>query len=260
MTTQPRTTGPLGLLLIGFFAFITIGFAIGLLNIAWTYMYPEFGVQLADLGVLLFFATAGRLLVAFLSGRLIGGLGLGLVLLLGSVIAGVGLFGIVIVQTWPPLLIAMFVVSLGIGLIDAGLNTFVSANYTTSQLNWLHASFGVGMTFAPAVVTLFVVTAQDSWRWSYLVALIVAVVLMVLFALTLRRWRLASSDDATAPGSSGARVAPLHESLRLPLVWMGIVVVFVYGSAEIGAGRLTNTLFVEGRGIDQETASFWISL
>ena len=143
-------------ILVSYLIFIAIGIAIGLLNIAWTYMQPTFGVSLDSLGTLLSAAMLGGLIAAFLSGAIISRLSLGPVLVGGMVFAGLGMLGYAIAPVWLILLFAAFVASIGKGTMDAGLNNFVSANYGTSQMNWLHACWGIGLTIAPAIVTYFI--------------------------------------------------------------------------------------------------------
>src|SRR4030042_3243603 len=111
-----RKNGPLSLLLIGYFPFIVIGLPTGILNIAWTYMQPTFHVTLGSLGLLLGVGTLGYLLSSFMSGRVIGRLGVGNGLLLGSVLGALGIVNYILAPTWETLLIFSFFGSLGGGL------------------------------------------------------------------------------------------------------------------------------------------------
>ncbi len=256
MITATRTR-PLSLLIIAYFAFIAIAIPDGILNIAWTYMQTDFTVPLESLGVLLGVAMTGRLLTAFTSGSLIGRFGIARYLIGGVLLMMAGLSGYAFSPSWVTLLVAAFVAAMGAGALDAGLNTFVSAGYTTGQLNWLHAAYGVGVTLGPVVATYVIVTTGQSWRVSYWLAVIPAVIVVVLFVVTLAGWTLRSQTSAEKAASPPAS---LRESLGVPLVLLGAAIFFMYGAVEIGVGNLANTLFVEGRGAPQETASFWISL
>jgi fucose permease len=249
------------LLLIAYFAFVLIGLPGGVFNIAWTYMQKPFDVSLDSLGVLMGAGTIGYLFMSFISGRLVVRLGLGRVLLLGGGLMLVGLLGYVLAVTWGVLLVAACIASMGSALIDSGLNTFISANYSTSRLNWLHAAFGLGATIGPIMVTFIVVTLGQSWRIGYgiLVALLIGFCAIMLF--TLPQWTLKTDEkhETAQKTESDRRGISILETLRVPAVLLSITLVFVYGGLEVGAGQLSNTLFVEGRGITQETAGFWIS-
>ncbi len=244
-------------LFIAYLAFIVIGIATGLLNIAWTFMQPAFGVSLDSLGVLLTAAMLGGLMAAFMSGALIGRLTMGPVLVGGMVFAGAGLLGYAMAPVWIVLLAAAFLASIGKGTIDAGFNNFVSSHYGASQMNWLHACWGIGLTIAPTVVTVSVLNLSQGWRLSYVISGLLVLGLGLMILLTLPRW----SIKKTARGrieNEGGRTS-IRLTLRRPIVLMSVLLLFVYGGIEIGTGQLANTLFVEARGISQENSSAWVS-
>ena len=243
-------------ILVSYLIFIAIGIAIGLLNIAWTYMQPTFGISLDSLGTLLSAAMLGGLIAAFLSGAIISRLSLGPVLVGGMVFAGLGMLGYAIAPVWLILLGAAFVASIGKGTMDAGLNNFVSANYGTSQMNWLHACWGIGLTIAPAIVTFFVLDLQGGWQSAYAIMGFALLLLGLVILATLPQWQLKKAKHDKQKGTAGT---PLRQSLGKPIVLIGLLFFFLYGGIEIGTGQLANTLFVEARGIPQETASAWVS-
>lgn len=245
------------LLIIAYLAFIVIGMPLGVLNIAWTYMQTTFDVSLASLGVLLTLSTVGQLAVSFTGGRLIARLGFGRFLLSGTTLLGVGLLGYMLSPSWPVLLVSVILTSMGSGTLDVGLNIFTSSHYSAGRLNWLHAAFGMGVTLGPIVATLIIVTLGQSWRWSYACILVMQLALAACFLFTLKHWTLKSVQDTQHPGLGVAGVA---ETLRLTAALLLLALFFFYGGAEIGIGQLSNTLFIQGRGVDQATSSFWISL
>jgi fucose permease len=249
--------GSLAPLLIAYFAFITIGLPDGALNIAWTYIHPTFGVPFDALGVLLLFVVIGRMSITFAAGRLIAALGIRGVLLIGASLLTAGALGMSTAPAWDILLIAVLLTWLGSGALDAALNTFVSANYSVGRLNWLHAAYGVGATAGPALMTVLIAQLALEWRWGYALMIAPGVIALALFALTPNDWRVESAETI---GTRHADTAGVRETLRSPLVWLGMLLFFVYGGAEIGTGQLANPLLMGGRGVDQETAGFWISM
>ncbi|MBX3081260.1 MAG: MFS transporter [Anaerolineae bacterium] len=257
-----RKNGPLSLLLIAYFSFIVIGLPPGILNIAWTYMQSTFNVTLSALGLLLGVGTVGYLLSSFMSGRVIGRLGIGNGLLLGSVLGTLGMLNYVLAPTWETLLIFSFIGSLGGGILDTALNTFVSANYSAGRLNWLHAAFGVGATLGPLVATLVITQLAQTWRVSYIIALVLYLISVVSFVLTRSQWTLAPDETRPTPEKAEAHGANVsfRETLRIPMVMLLIALFFVYGGVEVSAAQLTNSLFIDGRKISQETAGFWIGV
>ena len=242
-------------ILVAYLVFIVIGIASGLLNISWTYMQDTFNVSHDSLAALAPAATLGGLIAAFFSGSIIGRFSLGLVLVGGMAFAAIGMFGYALAPAWILLLGAAFIASVGKGTMDASLNNFASANYGASEMNWLHACWGIGLTIAPALVTNFVLYQGGGWQASYvLVGLVIAAIgLVILFSLPL--WRINAPSNLKA---ANAR-PPISESLRRPIVLIGMVFFFVYGGIELGTGQLANTLLIEARNLPQAIASSWVS-
>lgn len=259
----PKRNASLIPLLTSYVAFIVLGIAAGLLNVAWLSIQDTFQVALDSLGVLLLAGTTGGLLASFFSGPLVTRFGAGRVLLGGSLIGALGTLAFTLSPSWGLLILTNFVAFTGKILMDAVTNTFVAAHYSAGRLNWLHACFGIGTTLGPALVTVIVVDLGLSWRWSYGLVVALDVVLATLYLLTLPRWRLderAVSPRDAAPLSQGqADRASIRETLAVPMVWLSLALFFAYGGVEIGAGQLTGNLFTEARGIDTKTVGFWIS-
>ncbi|MGB1289289.1 MAG: MFS transporter [Aggregatilineales bacterium] len=186
---------------------------------------------------------------------------LGLVLPGGALLAAAGLLGYALSPSWILLLIIAFFMAAGKGTLDAGLNNFVSANYGTSAMNWLHASWGIGLTVAPYVVTFIVITLSQSWRVGYALAAGMMFLMMAILVLTRSQWRLDTDSELDETGNTVKRKnTPAMDSMRDRAVFISIVFFFIYGGVEIGVGQLANTLLVESRNIPQETASTWVSI
>ena len=50
------------------------------------------------------------------------------------------------------------------------------------------------------------------------------------------------------------------DTLRLPVVWVGVLLFFVFTGVEGTAGQWPYTLFTEGRGVDPSSAGWWVSV
>ena len=253
---MPSKNGPTSLLLIAFLSFVIIGVPGGALGVAWLHIQATFDLGLDALGVMLTAATIGRLFTAFFTGRFIAGWGAGRFLLAGSLLGMVGMLGVALAPVWLVVLIAYFVVGLGSGVIDAGMNVFVAPRYSASRMNWLHACFGVGLTFGPVLVTSLVIDLGQSWRWSFAAMAGMQGLLLLSILFTLPRWDKGSmpTDESEPTGT-----APMADTLKLLMTWLSLALFFFYGGAEIGTGQLLNSLLVEARGVDPKTAGYWIS-
>lgn len=251
-----KTRGRL-LLSIAFMAFLAIGLPNGALNVAWIHMQQSFGVSLDSLGVLLGAITVGRLVMSFYSGRLIAWMTIGRFLLGGSAVMLAGLVGMTVAEAWPVLVLAAVVFGTGGGALNAGVNTFAAARFNSSRMNWLHAWYGVGSAVGPLLVTVVVIDMGQDWRWAYGILVALQLLLTLTFILTRPAWRL--EDHGEKPTADAPRVRA-RDTLRMGAVWFGIMLFFLHGGIQVGTGQLSNSLFVEGRGIDARTVGTWISV
>ncbi len=245
------------LLYIAYVAFIAIGTKSSLLNIAWERIEETFDRSLDSLALVLAFSMLGYMVSSFISGKILSKLRMGPFLLIGSLLAMTGSLGYVVTPTWILLLLATLVGSAGSGVLDAGLNTFVSAHYTTGQLNWLHAFFGVGTTLGPFVVRFTVLELGQSWRLSYLAISVMLFSLSLVLAASMRHWGVTS--DANAPELTQLKMGT-RATLTQPIMLLSIMLFFLYGGVEIGTAQLANSLFIEGRGISEDVSSTWVSV
>ncbi|MBZ0295131.1 MAG: MFS transporter [Anaerolineae bacterium] len=245
------------LLAIAFMAFLAIGLPNGALNVAWIHMQQSFGVSLESLGVLLGATTVGRLVMSFYSGRIIAWMTIGRFLLAGSAVMLAGLLGMTTASSWLVLVVAAVVFGTGGGALNAGVNTFAAARFNSSRMNWLHAWYGVGSALGPLLVTVVVIDLGQDWRWAYAVLVALQILLTLAFLTTLNAWQL---ENRTEQPTTAAPRVRARDTLRLGMVWFGITLFFLHGGIQVGTGQLSNSLFVEGRGIDARVVATWISV
>lgn len=267
-TNAARRQGTLGLILLAFVAFIALGLPDGLLGVGWPSIRAGFAIPLDSLGFLLAASVSGYMLSSFVSGWLLTTLGVGRMLAASCLITGLALAGYTLVPHWWMMVILGVFAGLGGGAIDAGLNTYVATHFSETLMQWLHASWGVGVTLGPLIMT-FGLSAFHSWRFGYLVVAGFQILLALSFLLTLPIWNRSKSQTTT--GSSAEEPprltdyrTPLAETLRQPQVWLSMLLFFFYVSGEIGLGTWTYTLLTESRGIPETVAglfagSYWFT-
>lgn len=271
---------PILILVIAFASYVLLGLPNGLLGVAWPSMRQSFGLSLDALGTLLTAVTIGYIISSFNSGRLIAWRGERRLLMASSLLMGAGMAGYALAPRWWTMVAFGLLLGLGSGTVDAGLNTYVAENYEARHMNWLHACFGIGVTFGPLIMTA-TLNAGQSWRWGYLIVVILQGALATVYGLTRRQWQTAAvscrsgdrqetSGDrqeregrgARAEGRGGvaAKNAPTLDSLQQPAVWLGIVLFILHPGIEFVAGQWSYTLFTEGRAVAPTTASLWLSV
>ncbi|HZY42574.1 MAG TPA: MFS transporter [Anaerolineae bacterium] len=259
-SNTPRTQAKLGLILLAFIAFISLGLPDGLLGVAWPSIRANFKLPLDSLGLLLVALTAGYLTSSFLSGRIMARLGVGGLLAASCALTGAGLIGYTLAPAWWIMVALGVVAGLGAGAIDAGLNTYIAANHGEGLMQWLHASFGVGITLGPIIMTTGL-NLFGEWRVGYVVVGTAQLTLAACFALTASRWKRAPTAEHEVQRLTDYKT-PLRETLRQPTVWLSMALFFIYVGIELGLGHWGYTLLTESRHITPQVAgivagSYW---
>lgn len=242
-------------ILIGYLAFGTFGIYEGLLGVVWPAMSDTFGVSLDTLGVLLIAGLFGFVLVSFTSGSLIRWRSIHWVLLAGTTIRAIGYLGMAFSPLWEGVIGSVLLVTMGGGAIDTSLNGFMSTQGNSRQMNWLHASFGVGATVGPFLAAAIIGLGGD-WRVSFAVVAAVQGLTALLVALTAPSWKVkfVENKEEVKPEAS------LASTIKLPVVWLGILFFFIYTGTELSAGQWSFALFALGRGVPEVIASYWVGI
>ncbi|MGE3313454.1 MAG: MFS transporter, partial [Limisphaerales bacterium] len=182
----PAGTG-IGRILLIFIAFISLGLPDGLLGVAWPSVRDGFARPLDSLGPLLLAVTAGYLSSSFLSGYIIARAGVGRLLAASCALTGLSLLGYTWAGHWWIVLGMGVLTGVGAGAIDGGINTYVASHYGERLMHWLHASWGVGITLGPLLMT-FGIERFESWRWGYWIVGAAQIALGAFFAFTHPQW------------------------------------------------------------------------
>ena len=247
------------LLAISYAAFAIFGLSMSPLGVAWPYMRRTFGAPLDALGTLLAVLMMGYLVSSFNSGRIVARLGTGRLLLLSASVAGLGVLAYGLAPSWGFMILVVFVSGLGCGLLDAGLNTYAAIHFTPRDLNWLHASFGLGATIGPIVMTATMFSLGWPWQYGFVIIGSLWGLLAACFALTLGKWQLGGANPDARSGASAPRVSA-RATLALPAVWLLIALFMVSTGIETTASQWTYTLFTEGRAVSPYLAGLSISI
>jgi len=255
------------LVILSYVGFVSLGLPDGLLGVATPSIRATFALAPEDLGGLLLSFTVGYLASSFNSGWLVARLGVGALLALSCLFTAASLLGYALATAWWMMLGCAVVSGLGAGAIDAALNSWAATHLSARTVSWLHACYGVGAANGPLVMTA-VLAAGRPWRSGYAIVGLGQLVLAACFALTRRRWQpapVAAAAFAAAPLGEGAlpappaQPAPVAETLRLPAVWLGSAVFFVYTGTEATAGIWSYSVLTQARGVPAATAGAWVT-
>ncbi len=257
-TALRKPTARIGLIVLAFIAFISLGLPDGLLGVAWPSMRAEFRQELDALGLLLFTGMIGYISSSFISGMLMARLGVGRLLAASCFLTGAALLGYTISPTWLTVALLGIASGLGAGAIDAGLNTYVAANHGEGLMQWLHASFGVGITAGPVIMT-FGLNTFSQWRVGYWIVGSAQIALALCFMVTAGMW-----TRGQTPANQGDKPSltdyetPLTATLRQRGAWLSALLFFTYVGVELTLGHWGYSLLTESRRVLPEAAGLWI--
>lgn len=249
-------TRPILLLTLCYVAFIFLGLPDALLSIAWPTMSREFGWSIESLGLLMVGGTLGYMGSSFMAGSAMDRFGIAGLLIGSSILTSVSLILFMLTPVAWTLPLCAFIAGLGGGGIDAGLNAYVDEHYSERVMQWLHASFGIGVTVGPLIMTASLVHL-GLWRPGYLFVLILVLLMLAAFIFYRGLWEPPAHKKAE--GESPVRPT-LGLTLKQAGTWLGTLSFFFYVGAEMTAGLWAFTLLTEGRGVDTVQAGFWVSV
>lgn len=243
-------------LLISFVVAIAYALPMGVLGVAWAQISTDLGQPYDRLGILLTAALVGRVSMTLFGGQILGRLGLYRCIVLGLVGMTLGFFAYFSASSWESLLFAALIAALGNGVMDIGLTLVVVSRYRAGTLNWMHATFGVGLIIGPLLLT-YVNSMGWGWRAAYLLPMVLVALTLVAALFTRDDWEMPVSQLESGQKQQGATV---RETLRQPVVWVWVSIAFIYGGIEVGVQQLSKDMLVAERGVLADTAAYWMSL
>lgn len=249
-------------LILGFIAFIALGLPDALLGIAWPFMRVDLQQPLEATGIIVMAGTLGAAMSGFFSSWLGRRLGIGKLLALSCLMTGLALVGYALALSFWFIVGCAVVIGLAAGATDATVNGYVAKNFDDRLLQWLHASFGVGITLGPIVMTLVLAQALP-WQRGYQVHAGLQLGLALLFLLTASVWLAGKKQSALSDEEK--HEADHHDTAMLTSmsygpVLLGMAIFFFYCGLEYSVGLWTFSLLTDVRGMSTAQAGVWVSV
>lgn len=243
--------------MIAFYAFITIGIAESGFGVLLPSILETFNLTPATVTFLFVSQIAGYVLAAFSSSLISSRLGLAPMLLIAAVTLTTALVIYGFAPIWFVMVAVGTLLGLGIGLIDAGINTYmVSEQQEAKWIGLLHAFYGIGALLGPTIATTLLLLGLN-WRQVYFViASIVALLIVGVTGIMVTRYppmmvRTAASDTHA--------LANLRFALKTPTVLVSGLFLLVAVGTEASLGNWAYTVQHVSRGIPASTAGYSIS-
>ena len=133
--------------LLACLAYLTVALPGSTLGLLWPSMRLSFHEPVGALGILLAFGVTASVISSAATGRLLSRAGVGPLLALGTVLTAVALA----VEAMSPSLwlvtVGFVLFGLGFGSTDSALNAHAAGHFGAREINWMHASYGLGRTY-----------------------------------------------------------------------------------------------------------------
>ena len=228
--------------LLACLAYLGVALPGSTLGLLWPSIRLSLGQPVGALGILLVPGIAASVVSSAVTGRLrvpAGPLVAGATLLIAVALAAEALAPSMWVMT-----VGTVLFGIGFGALDTVLNAHASRHFGARDINWMHASYGLGATLGPLLVTTLL-SAGRSWRQTYGVMALVLAVLGGVLALARRRWDAPASGPGPRLESPPPPPASALGALTFTAVETGI---------ESGAGIWAYLFLTAGRGLPSATA------
>jgi fucose permease len=223
------------------------------LGMLWPSMRLSIHEPVGALGIVLVVGVAASAVSSALTGRILSRFPVGSLLAAGTALVGTALAAEAAAPALWLIALGSAVFSTGFGMIDAALNAHAAARFGPRDINWMHASYGLGATLGPLLVTAMF-SARLSWRFAVAsMAAILAVIALVL-TVTRRNWVLPRGGAPPRPPDAGGRgglggLGPPRQALLA-----GVTFTAVETGVESAAGIWGYVFLTSGRGLSPAVA------
>lgn len=245
-----------------FYSFVAIGIAEGGLGVLLPSILETYHLTPATITPLFVSQVSGYAIAATTSSLLTHRFGLARTMLLGSVLITSALCLYSSTTHWGMMIATGSLLGFGIGLIDAGGNTFIASDQRNANLmGLLHAFYGIGALLGPAIATTLL-TFDVHWRQIYGVfAIVVSVSIVFMLWAVLHRYAPLQQRFA----SETAARSNLAAAVKNPIVIVSALLLAIYVGTEISIGNWAYTVQHVGRGVSTQiagysVAGYWIGL
>ncbi|MBP5440803.1 MAG: MFS transporter [Fibrobacter sp.] len=253
------------LLVVIYVAFIGLGLPDTILGAAWPLMHPDLSVPISAAGILSIIASIGTIISSLLTPKFLRILGTGKLVAYSIALTAIASIGFGFADSFGALCLWAIPMGVGAGAVDVAMNNFAAIYLESKHTNWLHASWGIGATLSPAILSCSIMFG-NSWRGAYEIVAILLAVIFVMVFISLPLWRKietsniaqdsASLQNASTPKTSALS---LREALRVPGMQLSFLTFFFYSALEISTGLWCGT-YLTACGFKPETGALCVSL
>lgn len=243
------------LVIIIFATYVGLGIPDSLFGTAWPAIYTEFDLPISYSNFVTGIMYVGTIVSSLLSARLTKKLGTPLVVALSTALTAVAILGFSFSKNIIMMCLFSIPLGLGAGGIDNVLNTYVALNYKATHVNFLHCSYGVGVTLSPFLMSL-ALKNSNNWQGGYRTMFFFQLALTLMCFLSIPIWKKVKEQKTT---EDETRVVSISTLLKISIARASLVLYF--GSCAIESVCLAwgSTFLVNSKGLTPDKAAGMIT-
>ena len=244
------------LMLVIFCGFVGLGIPDSMFGASWPAIYSDFQIPISYANFVTIILSIGTIVSSFLSGQINSRVSAVSVSVVSTLLTAIGLFGFSVSNNLWFLCLCAVPLGLGAGAIDSALNHFVALHYSASAMNFLHCSYGVGVTVGPLIMSMAI--SNVGWRRGYLAVFFIQLVITLILILSTPLWkRVGGSTEQT---ESSQDLMRLSETAKLPGLGFVLLMFFTSCGIEFTCGHWGSTFLVEAKHLSKEAAARMVTL
>lgn len=165
-------------------------------------LWPSARISLHEpvsaLGIFLAVGVAASVVASAVTGPLLSKLTVGALVISGAALVSLALGAEATTSSFVIFVSCSAVFSFGFGSLDSALNAYAAGHFGPRHINWMHASYGLGATAGPLLVTAMLADAL-TWRWAMGAMCLLEAALTLVLLLTRASWRAVPASPADRP-------------------------------------------------------------
>jgi len=239
-------------------AYLSVALPGSTLGLLWPSMRLGFHQPVGALGILLTFGVAASVISSAATGRLMAKIRVGTLVAIATLVVAAALGEEALAPSLWAFVVGTVLFGTGFGALDSTLNAHAANHFGARDINWMHASYGLGAAIGPLVTTA-ALGAGLSWRWAYATMAMGLTAVACLLAAARRSWapQPTSVVASQTVGHKERRAGPRPASSPKPsktAVLNTLIFSAVETGIESGAGIWGYVFLTSGRGLSHEAA------
>ena len=246
-------------------------------------MHLDLKTPISAAGILSIIASLGTIVSSLCTPKVLRVLGTGKLVAYSIALTAIASIGYGFADSFNTLCLWAIPMGIGAGAVDVAMNNFAAIYLESKHTNWLHASWGIGATLGPSLLSFSILTG-GGWRGAYEYVAIALAAIFVLILVSLPLWKKTEARGglsenvtiptnsenvkAASPGNAPRTAAPsdgntphisIREALRVPGMKLSFLTFFFYSALEISTSLWCGTYLI-ACGFKPEIGAFIVSL